>query len=133
MDRAEILKLALASQPDAKQALDLAKQMDAFIKGDPLPAIPVQAIESDLERAIRKELKMENHAGKPWRGKRRWTDEEKLLAATMIDEGKTWGHIATELNRTLEGVEKAWRDGLFPCARVWTSSKRPYTRRRRID
>lgn len=139
MDRMEILKLALASSPDAGKALELAKQMAEFVAGnkvaEALPAPkPAQASLELTQVAPRPKeqkgrlsliapgvmgrklyLPAEAHGRQHLsRHARAWSDEERIKAAAMLDHGATFVEVAQALERTSGAIEKGWRFGLFP-------------------
>lgn len=138
MDRMEILRLALASSPDAAKALDLARQMADFVAGNqvadvaPTPPNPAQAsleltqiIPRPPIRRGRLSLISPGVKGSKLyppvddkknlsRHAKAWRDEERLNATFMLDSGATFVDVAQTLGRTPGAIEKAWRFGLFP-------------------
>ena len=136
MDRMEILKLALASSPDAGKALELAQRMVEFVAGNqvedaaPTPPKPAQltqiAHKSPTQRGRlsliapgvkgkKRYLPVEAHGAQHLsRHARAWTDEERIKAAAMLDHGATFVEVAQALERTSGAIEKGWRFGLFP-------------------
>ena len=136
MDRMEILKLALATNADPEKALDLASRMAAFVAGDvPAPAAPPPAAvfvqqeaqtQPQAHKVLRKRMGLiapgvmgfkakEDKTPRPARSAKLWTEDERLEATLMLDEGQTFQAVAQRLDRTAGAVEKAWRDGLLPC------------------
>ena len=136
MDRLEILKLALASSPDAGKALELAQQMAEFVAGnqmaEPLPAPkPAQAPLELTDIAPRPaalggrlSLIAPGVMGRKvytsvdpqhlFRHARAWSDEERKIATDMLDSGATFFDVAQVVSRTPGAIEKAWRVGMFP-------------------
>ena len=105
MDRMEILRMALGASKDAREALALANQMAAFVRGTPVDDAPV------VVPASVQELKA--------RARCRWTDDERLRAADMIDAGKDLAAVAQSVGRSLTAIEKAWLDGVIPAQRQY--------------
>jgi len=106
--RLEILKLAMASTNDAKLALHLARDMVAFIEGEPTASLKTPEVVPEQSEPTNKELE-------PARTRRSWTLYDKTSAATMLDEGKSYEDVAAALQRTVGGVMKARAIGLIPC------------------
>ena len=98
MDRMEILKLALASSPDAERALDLAQKMADFVEAPPR--------QQDAPAG-----------GKPANAGKRWTTDELLQAAELIDSGMSIQQVADATQRTWGAIDNAWREKLIPATR----------------
>ena len=121
MDKMELLLLALKTESDPRKALELAREMAEFV-GQPAGHAPMQidgrvvdvVVTPDTEPGEASTIK------KGPRSQRKWTEQERLAAAFMMDEGKSFEAIGNMLGRTPTGVDKAWRDGLIPSKRVWT-------------
>ena len=136
MDRLEILKLALASSPDARKALDLAQQMAEFVAGkqvaEPAPAPKPAQASLELTKIAPKPPSTKGRLSliapgvmgrkfyatasdkMPARKARAWSDEERKRATAMLDLGSTFIDVARALERTPGAIEKAWRHGMFP-------------------
>ena len=134
MDRLEILKLALASNPDARKALELAHQMAEFVAGKQVAEPAPKPAQASLELTKiaprppstkgRLSLIAPGVMGRkfyatatdkiPARKARAWSDEERKRATLMLDLGSTFIDVARALERTPGAIEKAWRHGMFP-------------------
>ena len=144
MDRLEILKLALASSPDARKALELAHQMAEFVAGNQVaefvagnqveePLLAPKPERASFELTIaprpaalggRLSLIAPGVRGRKvytsvdpqhlFRHARAWSDEERKIATDMLDSGATFVDVAQVVSRTPGAIEKSWRIGMFP-------------------
>jgi hypothetical protein len=106
MDRMEILKLAMASCKDAKEALALAREMAAFVQQEQPPIMTKEY--APAPSAI-KPIKRDNeNKGLHWK------DDEKKKAATLLDNGASYDHVAKILGRTVESIRSARSKGKLP-------------------
>ena len=96
MDRMEILRLAMTSAKDAREALTLAKEMAAFVAAEPAPPPSPIAVSAPLPAA----------PARAPRYKRQWTDEEKRRAAALLDEGASYSEVARIMGRSRQAVLK---------------------------
>jgi hypothetical protein len=101
MDRMEILKLALAHAPDPKSAMELAHEMEAFLKG-PTPA-PRWVAETITAMSKPKP----QAAAKPANYRRSWTPDELARLRDLIHDGKTIVQICEIMGRSHNSIETA--------------------------
>lgn len=107
IDRMEILRLALASASDAREALGLAREMAAFVeKGGQEGAAAPRAAEEAPTTAKPKTIN---------RQRTRWTDDERQRAAELLDQGVSYAEVGRILGRTGRAVQDARCDGALPC------------------
>lgn len=100
MDKMEILKLALAHAPDPKSAMELARDMEAFLKGpDPAPRWVVETVKAMGEE------KQKPPVGKPENYRRSWTADELARLLKLIQEGKTIIQICEIMGRSHNSIE----------------------------
>ncbi|MFN8994711.1 MAG: hypothetical protein ACK5X3_13755 [Pseudomonadota bacterium] len=105
MDRMEILKLAMASCKDAKEGLALAREMVAFVQQEKAPMSPKEAAPIlQAPFAKRGAEKANLH----------WTEEDIKKAATLLDNGASYDHVAKILGRTVESIRSARSKGKLP-------------------
>lgn len=90
MDRMEILKLALSTTKDAREALSLAREMEAFLAG--------QAKQTKQQPAAQKTEKREKRV---WR---RWTMKDDMRAAMLLDNGASYAEVGRVLRRSAKAV-----------------------------
>ncbi len=101
MDRMEILKLALAHAPDPKSAMELARDMEAFLKGPPpAPRWVAETITAMSEPQPKTPVKPANY-------RRSWTPEELARLLKLIQEGKTISQMAEIMGRSHNSIETA--------------------------
>lgn len=105
MDRMEILKLAMASCKDAKDGLALAREMVAFVQQEKAP-MQTKEVAPILQapHARRSGEKEKLH----------WTEEDLKKAATLLDNGASYAHVAKILGRTVEAIRTARSKGKLP-------------------
>jgi len=101
MDKMEILKLALAHAPDPKSAMELAHEMEAFLKG-PTPA-PRWVAETITAMSKPKP----QAAAKPANYRRSWTPDELARLRDLIHDGKTIVQICEIMGRSHNSIETA--------------------------
>ena len=101
MDRMEILKLALAHAPDPKSAMELARDMEAFLKGPPpAPRWVAETITAMSEPQIQAPERPANY-------RRSWTPEELARLLQLMQEGKTIVQICEIMGRSHNSIETA--------------------------
>ena len=101
MDKMEILKLALTHAPDPKSAMELAREMEAFLKGpDPAPRWVVETVKAMSEEKQKPLAKPENY-------RRSWTADELARLLKLIQEGKTIIQICEIMGRSHNSIETA--------------------------
>ena len=105
MDRMEILKLAMASCKDAKEGLALAREMVAFVQQEKAP-MPAKEIAPILQAPIARR-DSENKG-------LHWKDDELKKAATLLDNGASYDHVAKILGQTVESIRSARSKGNLP-------------------
>lgn len=112
IDRMEILKMALASTGNAKEALALAREMAAFVQHEqekaPMPSQSVAPI-STLNSA---DTRISHRGGDKER--LHWTEEDLKKAANLLDNGATYTQTAKILGRTVEAIRTARSKGKLP-------------------
>jgi DNA-binding NarL/FixJ family response regulator len=97
----EILKLALAHAPDPKSAMELARDMEAFLKGPPpAPRWVAETITAMSEPQPKTPVKPANY-------RRSWTPEELARLLKLIQEGKTISQMAEIMGRSHNSIETA--------------------------
>jgi DNA-binding NarL/FixJ family response regulator len=101
MDKMEILKLALAHAPDPKSAMELAHEMEAFLKGPtPAPRWVAETITAMSEPQPKTPVKPANY-------RRSWTPEELARLLKLIQEGKTISQMAEIMGRSHNSIDTA--------------------------
>lgn len=101
MDKMEILKLALAHAPDPKSAMELAREMEAFLKGvNPVPKWVVETVTGMAEPNLSAPIKPLNY-------KRSWSSDEINRLSNLIQEGKTILQISEILGRSHNAIDTA--------------------------
>ena len=101
MDKMEILKLALAHAPDPKSAMELAREMEAFLKGPPpAPRWVVETVTGMAEPNLPAPIKPVNY-------KRSWSSDQINRLSNMIQEGKTILQISEILGRSHNAIDTA--------------------------
>ncbi len=102
MDKMEILKLALAHAPDPKSAMELAREMEAFLKGPPpAPRWVVETVKPFGEE------KQKPPMGKPKNYRRSWTPTDVTHLLKLMQEGKTISQITEILGRSHNAIDTA--------------------------
>lgn len=101
MDRMEILKLALAHAPDPKSAMELAREMEEFLKG-PTPA-PRWVAETITAMSV----PQPKTPAKPANYRRSWTPDELARLRDLIHDGKTIVQICEIMGRSHNSIETA--------------------------
>jgi len=108
MDRMEILKLALAHAPDPKSAMELAHEMEAFLKG---PTVflkgPPPAPKWVAETITAMSVPQPKVTVKPANYRRSWTPEELARLLQLMQEGKTIVQICEIMGRSHNSIETA--------------------------
>jgi DNA-binding NarL/FixJ family response regulator len=97
----EILKLALAHAPDPKSAMELAHEMEVFLKG-PTPA-PRWVAETITAMSV----PQPKTPVKPANYRRSWTPEELARLLQLMQEGKTIIQICEIMGRSHNSIETA--------------------------
>ena len=101
MDKMEILKLALAHAPDPKSAMELAREMEAFLKGPPpAPRWVAETITAMSEPQQKASVKPANY-------RRSWTPDELARLRDLIHDGKTIVQICEIMGRSHNSIETA--------------------------
>ena len=101
MDRMEILKLALAHAPDPKSAMELARDMETFLKGPPsAPRWVAETITAMSEPQPKVTVKPANY-------RRSWTPEDLSRLLKLIQEGKTISQMAEIMGRSHNSIDTA--------------------------
>jgi len=101
MDKMEILKLALAHAPDPKSAMELAREMEEFLKGPtPAPRWVAETITAMSEPQPKVTVKPANY-------RRSWTKTELVRLLKLIQEGKTISQMAEIMGRSHNSIDTA--------------------------
>jgi len=101
MDKMEILKLALAHAPDPKSAMELAHEMEAFLKGPtPAPRWVAETITAMSEPQPKTPVKPANY-------RRSWTPDELARLRDLIHDNKTIVQICEIMGRSRNSIETA--------------------------
>lgn len=101
MDKMEILKLALAHAPDPKSAMELAREMEAFLKGvNPVPKWVVETVTG-------MGVPQPKTPAKPANYRRSWTADELARLLKLIQENKTISQMAEIMGRSHNSIETA--------------------------
>lgn len=108
IDRMEILRMALQKSSDPQEALALAREMAAFVAGD--PTIPAAAADAAPERkaALLETRRSSN------RQKTHWTDAERQRAADLLDQGVSYAEVGRLLGRTARAIQDMRCDNKLP-------------------
>jgi hypothetical protein len=101
MDKMEILKLALAHAPDPKSAMELARDMEAFLKGPP----PAPRWVAETITAM--SMPQPKVTVKPANYRRSWTSEDLSRLLKLIQEGKTISQMAEIMGRSHNSIDTA--------------------------
>jgi hypothetical protein len=108
----EILRLALATSKDAREALALAQEMAAFVAGADNPSTPPAPVAVDVappaKRAPKTLVQNSNRAG------RAWNEEEKTRAAAMLDAGASYAAAGKVIGRTARAIQAMRSSGELP-------------------
>ena len=133
MDRMEILRLALASAKDAREALTLAQEMAAFVGGEPpaapQPAQPQPDLRALADAVIAKkaeERKVALHP-LPSRANKAWTNAERERAAAMLDAGASYAATGKVLGRSARAIQAIRSEGGLPVKKHTMSDVRRLT------
>jgi hypothetical protein len=109
LDRMEILRLALASAKDAREALTLAQEMAAFVAGStPAAPQPVQIAAPEPTRAA-KVIDTTNS-----RARKAWSPSEKERVAAMLDAGASYAAAGKVVGRSARAVQAIRSTGDLP-------------------
>ena len=102
MDKMEILKLAFSKAGTGKEALELARQMEGFLKGggDPVPKWLTES--ADVTTAL--QLKPEE---KPANYRAHWTPKELLRLSQLMQDGKTISQLCEIMGRSYNAITSA--------------------------
>jgi len=101
MDRMEILKLAFSKANNGREALELAREMEAFINGSPpAPRWVAETITAMSEPQIQAPARPANY-------RRSWTPEELARLLQLMQEGKTIVQICEIMGRSHNSIETA--------------------------
>jgi hypothetical protein len=117
MDRMEILKLAMASCKDAKEALTLAREMAAFVQDEPLP-LPAKTVAAQAQvvgfiKPKPTSISSQNLLIRP-KEKKHWTEADFKQAASLLDNGASYAEAGKIIGRTSSAVRGARYKGLLP-------------------
>lgn len=105
MDKMEILKLALAHAPDPKSAMELAREMEAFLKGPP-PA-PRWVAETITAMSVPEQNTEKTLSGKPRKNRHPWTQKDLINLQDLINKNYAIQDMPLILGRSLASIESA--------------------------
>jgi len=105
MDKMEILKLALAHAPDPKSAMELAHEMEAFLKG-PTPA-PRWVAETITAMSEPQQKTPETPSGKPRKNRHPWTQQDLVSLQDLISKNYAIQNMPLILGRSLASIKTA--------------------------
>ena len=105
MDKMEILKLALAHAPDPKSAMELAREMEAFLKGPP-PA-PRWVAETITAMSEPQQKTPETPSGKPRKNRHPWTQQDLVSLQDLISKNYAIQNMPMILGRSLASIKTA--------------------------
>lgn len=111
IDRMEILRAALSSAKDAREALTLARELAAFVEDWPVVALQPESVEAPPS------AKPGRIAMGATRERRKWTDEEKDRAARLLDDGASYSEVGRILGRSGRAIQDMRVDGRLPVKR----------------
>jgi DNA-binding NarL/FixJ family response regulator len=104
MDKMEILKLAFEKSADGKEAMQLAREIEAFLA--PTKAIP--PVQNALPLWVQHSPPPEQPAAhKPGHNRKPWLVEELTKMDDLLKAGKTPAQIALQLSRSEKAVLSA--------------------------
>jgi hypothetical protein len=109
IDRMEILRLAMGKAADARDALQLAREMEAWLTGRAID--PVHAPQQDAAPAAPAKAPLKSTD----RQRTHWAPDDRQRAATLLDEGASVEETARILGRTPAAVRTAFSKGKLPC------------------
>jgi hypothetical protein len=116
MDRMEILKLAMASCKDAKEAMALAREMADFAEGKP-PA-PTKDVVSNAQAPNLitpkpTSLPPQKIPIRP-KEKKQWTEADLKQAASLLDNGASYAETGKIIGRTACSIRTSRCKGMLP-------------------
>jgi hypothetical protein len=104
MDKMEILKLAFEKSTDGKEAMQLAREIEAFLA----PAKPTLPVQNTLPLWVRHSPPPEQPAAhKPKHNRQPWKVEQLAQLDDLLKAGKTPAQIAVQLSRSEKAVLSA--------------------------
>jgi DNA-directed RNA polymerase specialized sigma24 family protein len=109
IDRMEILRLAMNKATDARDALQLAREMEAWLTGGtPEPAYAAQQNTAPAPPAKASSKSAD-------RQRKHWAPDDQQRAASLLDQGASIEEVASALGRTTNAVRTALSKGKLPC------------------
>lgn len=101
MDKMEILKLALAHAPDPKSAMELAREMEAFLKGvNPVPKWVVETVTGMAHPQPEVSLKLKKK-------RRSWGEYELRSLEGFMAHNYEIDHMANIMGRSRNSIKSA--------------------------
>ena len=101
MDKMEILKLAFSKATTGKEALELVREIDGYLKGgDPAPKAVTELADVTTAPQPKSKEKALNY-------RRRWTPSELKRLSLLIKNGKTIWEIAEVMGRSYSAIHSA--------------------------
>lgn len=101
MDRMEILKMALAHAPDPKSAMELAREMEAFLKPENLtPRWVAQTVKGMADSQPKASVK-------PRKNRHPWTQQDLVSLQDLISKNYAVQDMPLILGRSLASIKTA--------------------------
>ena len=101
MDKMEILKLALAHAPDPKSAMELAREMEAFLKGpDPAPRWVVETVKGMAHPQPEVSVKLKKK-------RRSWDEYELRSLEGFMAHNYEIDYMANIMGRSRDSIKSA--------------------------
>ena len=101
MDRMEILKLAFSKANTGKEALELAREIESFLKGgDPVPRWLTESADATAAPQPKSEARPANY-------RTYWTPKELSRLSRLMQEGKTISQICEIMGRSYNAINSA--------------------------
>ena len=101
MDKMEILKLALTHAPDPKSAMELAREMEAFLKGPaPAPRWVVETVKGMADPQPEVSVK-------PKKKRRSWGEYELRCLEGFMAHNYEIEHMANIMGRSRNSIKSA--------------------------
>lgn len=101
MDKMEILKLAFSKAGNGKEAMELAREIEVFLR----PANPVPKWVTETVKGMGEPLSQAPE--KPANYRRSWTPEELARLLHLMQEGKTVSQMAEIMGRSHNSIDTA--------------------------
>lgn len=116
MNRMELLRMALNAEKNPRDALSLAREMEAFVSGGK-PAEIAPSPAPALARVVQANAVIpppSPPSAAAARAKKQWSAAEKERAARLLDEGLPYKEVGRFLGRSGAAVMKQRVEGVLP-------------------